>query len=96
MPADQIAQLINGIAPSIQFLPEPVENQLRLITEELSQNIIFAFEIEIDGTVRDARFPGDFRHPRIMEALTGENLDRRSQNTQVFIVVFIFFNMDAP
>ena len=59
MSPNQISKFINGVVGLIHLFPETAENLFGLMIEKLNQNIIFIFEIEIDGAVSHTGFFGD-------------------------------------
>ena len=54
VPLDQPAQFVPRVIPLVHCLPEPAENLLGFILEEVHHDIFFIFEIEIDGAVGHA------------------------------------------
>jgi hypothetical protein len=59
---NQVAKFIDSSICSVNFLSEAGENLSGFITEKLNQNIFFVFEIEIDRTVGNTRFPCNLRN----------------------------------
>jgi len=54
---NQVAKFINGSIRSVDFLSEAGENLSGFITVKLNQDIFFIFEIKIDRTIGNPRFP---------------------------------------
>jgi hypothetical protein len=54
------------------------------VIEDRYEDIVFVFEVEIDGSVRDAGFFGDVGDLGIEEAASGEDLDGRPKNGLIF------------
>ena len=71
-------------------------NYLGFEIEKIEQNIVFILKIEIDGAVRDTRFPRDLRNGRLKKTLFGKHLDSRFKDAPVFIVCFPFRIDDTP
>jgi len=59
---NQVAKFINSSICSVNFLSEAGENLSGFITEKLNQDIFFVFEIQIDRTVGNPRFPCNLRN----------------------------------
>lgn len=59
---NQVAKFINSSICSVNFLSEAGENLSGFITEKLNQDIFFVFEIQIDRTVGNPRFPRNLRN----------------------------------
>lgn len=59
---NQVAKFIDSSICSVNFLSEAGENLSGFITEKLNQDIFFVFEIEIDRTVGNPRFPCNLRN----------------------------------
>jgi len=62
----------------------------------LHQNVIFIFEIKIDGAVGDPGFFGDLGNGRLMKSVSGKNLDRRFKDLVIFIIFFDPVNDGPP
>jgi len=80
---ERIAHLGNGF-------PHPLDPKLHLLFEERDQDIVFVFEIEIDGAVRHACFACNLGNLRVVEALFRKNLYSGLDNLVVFSPVFFF------
>jgi len=96
MTPDQVSKFINGIFGLVHLFPEAPENLLGLVIEELNQNIIFVFEIKIDGAISHAGFFGNLSNGRMKEPVFGKYLDSRLEYAMVFIIFFTFFIDVAP
>jgi len=59
---NQVAKFINSSICSVNFLSEAGENLSGFITEKLNQDIFFIFEIKIDRTIGNPRFPCNLRN----------------------------------
>jgi len=62
MPMNQVAKFIDSSICSVNFLSEAGENLSGFITEKLNQDIFFVFEIQIDRTIGNSRFPCNLRN----------------------------------
>ena len=97
MSSDQVSKLINGIFGLVHLLSESPENLLGLVIEKLNQNIIFVFEIKIDGAVGYAGFFSNLGNGRLKESVFGKYLDSRFEYPMVFIIFSaLFFNIAPP
>jgi len=96
MSPDQVSKLINGIFGLIHFFSETPENLLGLVIEKLNQNIIFVFEIKIDGAVGHAGFFSNLGNGRLKESVFRKYLDSRLEYPMVFIVFSALFINIAP
>jgi hypothetical protein len=86
--ANQIAQFADGRLGTIDLLAEALKNLLGLVAEELNQDIVLVFEIEIDRSVGDPRLTGDLGDRGLKITLPRENLDGSFQNAVVLVVFF--------
>ena len=94
---DQVLKLINGTFGLIHLFSETPENLLGLVIEKLNQNIIFVFEIKIDGSISHTGFLGNLGNGRLKESVFGKYLDSRLEYPMVFIVFSaLFINMAPP
>ncbi len=91
MSSNQVSKLINGVFGFIHLFSETSENLLGLVIEELNQNIIFVFEIKIDGAISHTGFFGDLSNGRLKETVFGKYLDRRLEYPVVFVVFSALF-----
>jgi hypothetical protein len=57
-----------------------------LLVEEPEEQVVFSLEIQIDGAVGHAGYPGDLRHGRAVEPALGEHLDRRIEDAGALVV----------
>jgi hypothetical protein len=96
MSSDQVSKLINGILGLIHLFSETSKNLLGFVIEELNQNIIFIFEIQIDGAISHAGFFGDLSNGRLKESVFGKYLDSRLEYAMVFIVFSTLFIDGEP
>jgi len=96
MPSNQVSELFDSILGLIHLFSETPENLLGLVVEELNQNIIFIFEIQIDGSISHTGFLGDLRNGRLKETVLGKYLDRRLEYPMVFIVFSAFLIDGTP
>ncbi len=96
MSPDQVSKLVNGILGLVHLFSETSKNLLGLVIEELNQNIIFIFEIQIDGAISHAGFFGDLSNGRLKETVFGKYLDSRLEYPTVFIVFSAFLIDGAP
>jgi len=56
----------------------------------MNQNVIFIFEIKVDGAVCNSGFSGDLRYGCLGKTLLGKYLNRCFQNPMIFVVCFYF------
>jgi hypothetical protein len=59
MTADQIPKHVFGVSSLLDGFPKTRKNQTSFIVEKIVKNIVFIFEIKINGAVGNAGFPGD-------------------------------------
>jgi hypothetical protein len=86
VPSDEVAQLLDGTAPAIDFFSEALKNLLGFVLEKLNQDIVLVFEVQIDGPIGHTSFSGDFGNGRLMISVPGKYLDGRFEDAVVFIV----------
>jgi hypothetical protein len=86
VPSDEVAQLLDGTAPAIDFFSEALKNLLGFVLEKLNQDIVLVFEVQIDGPIGHTGFSGDFCNGRLMISVPGKYLDGRFEDAVVFIV----------
>jgi len=94
MPPDEIAQFIKAVVRLFHLSSEPVKHLLGSVAEKLHQNIIFIFEIKIDGTVGHPGLFSDLGNGRLVEALAGKYSDSRFQNEMIFVIFIILVDSD--
>jgi hypothetical protein len=59
MLAYEIPQFIYGVVRLVDFFPQPAKRLLGPETEKMNQNVIFIFEIKVDGAICNSGFFGD-------------------------------------
>ena len=89
MPANEIAQFIRTGIRTVQFFSERTKHLFGFIIEKLDQNIVFIFEIQIDGAVGDLCYFGNLGNGRLMKSMSGKNLNSRFKD---LVILIIFFN----
>ena len=77
MTVHQISKLINRIIRLVYVFPESIKYLFGFIAEKLNQNIIFVFEIEIDGAIGNTRCRCNLRNGGLKKTLFGKYLDSR-------------------
>jgi hypothetical protein len=95
MPPDEIAQFIQTVVRFFNLSSEPNKHLLGSVAEKMHQNVIFIFEIKIDGTVGHPCLFGDLGNSRLVKTLARKYLYGRFQNEMIFII-FIILTDVAP
>src|SRR5579883_1679263 len=79
------AQLLPGISLlrdcSLYFFKKAVKGAV----QSLTQDLFFAFEVQVDSSIRDAGSGGNFAHPRVEKTIFSKNLDGCFQNALALI-----------
>jgi ferredoxin len=82
--AHQVEKFLFGRSPFFDSLAEPLEYQAGFVLVELNQNIVFVFEIKIDGPVSNAGLLGHLGHGGMVKTLLCENFHSRFKDLVVF------------
>jgi hypothetical protein len=93
---NEIAKFIQTALRLIDFLPKSIKNQLGFVAEEIDQNVIFIFEIEINGTVGHSGFLGDLGHGRLVKSLLGKHFYRSFQDPVVLVIFGVPIDFGPP
>jgi len=96
MSSNQIAEFIDSVIDLIHFFSETSKNLFGFVIEKLNQNIIFVFEIKIDGAVGNAGFFSNLGNGRLKESIFGKYLDSRLEYPMVFVIFSAVFIDVAP
>ena len=96
MPPDKIAQFRRTIVRLFNLGAEAFEHLLGPVTEKLHQNIVFIFEIKIDGSIGHTGLFGDLGDGRLVEALSGKDFDGCFQDKMILIILFSSVDFRPP
>ena len=96
MHPNEIAKFVQAGIGAIHLRPETIKYLLGFIIEKLNQNIVFIFEIQIDGAVGDAGFFANLSNSRLVKSMSGKNLYSRFKDLVIFIIFFYTVNDGPP
>ena len=96
MHPNEITKFVQARIGTIHLRPETIKYLLGFIIEKLDQNIVFIFEIQIDGAVGDPGYFGNLGNGRLMKSMSGKNLNSRFKNLVIFIIFFYPVNDEPP
>lgn len=94
MAPNKIAQFIDSGLRLVNLFTKAGKDLPGFVIEEMDQNVIFIFEVKVNGPIGDTGRPGNLGYGRLMETGLGEYGDRRFQDAMIFII-FSFGN-DGP
>jgi hypothetical protein len=89
MHPNEIAKFVQTRIGTIHLRPKTIKNLFGFIIEKLDQNIVFIFEIQIDGAVGDLCYFGNLGNGRLMKSMSGKNLNSGFKD---LVILIIFFN----
>lgn len=96
VPPDKVAQFVQTVVSLIDGSAESIKNLLGPVVEKLHQNIVFVFEIKINGAVCHAGLSSDLSNRRLVKALAGKDFYGRFQDEMIFIVFFFSVDFGPP
>ena len=85
---DEIAKFFQTVVRFFDRRPEAIKHLFGSVAEKLHQNVIFIFEIKIDGSVGHSGLFGNLGNGRLVKSMSGKNLNRRLKNLMIFMIFF--------
>ena len=86
---DQVSEFIDRCVGAVHGLFESIEHLFGFVAEKLYQYVVFVFEVEIDGAIRNPGFSCDLGYRWLMESQIRKYFHGGFEDTFVFIVIFV-------
>ena len=80
----------------VDFRSEPFKNLFGFVLKKIDQDVVFIFEIQVDGTISHAGFPGDLGNSWLIKPLSRKHLHRRFQDKMIFVIFIFFIDFSLP
>ena len=93
---DQVPEFIDRGVGAVYGFFESIEHLFGFVAEKLNQYVVFVFEVEIDGAIRNSGLSCDLRYRRLMESQIRKYFHGGFEDTFVFIVIFSPIPDDPP